>query len=117
MERLWIREVRRAARRASAPFARRGAERKRMGRTQGLSGKVIRCRFDLDHEVFPGGFYDVRWFRHHHRWWLCVPHEFTATLPRVAVPASHAGSRLALRMISFNSLVTLVISCSSAATA
>ena len=24
---------------------------------------VIRCRFDLNHEVFPGGFYDVRWFR------------------------------------------------------
>jgi hypothetical protein len=28
-----------------------------------LPEKVIRCRFDLDHEVFPGGFYDVRWFR------------------------------------------------------
>jgi hypothetical protein len=28
-----------------------------------ISGKVIRCRFDLDHEVFPGGFYDVRWFQ------------------------------------------------------
>jgi hypothetical protein len=25
--------------------------------------KVIRCRFDLNHEVFPSGFYDVRWFR------------------------------------------------------
>jgi hypothetical protein len=25
--------------------------------------KVIRCRFDLNHEVFPGGFYEVRWFR------------------------------------------------------
>jgi hypothetical protein len=24
---------------------------------------VIRCRFDLNHEVFPSGFYDVRWFR------------------------------------------------------
>jgi hypothetical protein len=24
---------------------------------------VIRCRFDLSHEVFAGGFYDVRWFR------------------------------------------------------
>jgi hypothetical protein len=24
---------------------------------------VIRCRFDLNHAVFPGGFYDVRWFR------------------------------------------------------
>jgi hypothetical protein len=24
---------------------------------------VIRCRFDLNHEVFPGGFYDARWFR------------------------------------------------------
>jgi hypothetical protein len=23
---------------------------------------VIRCHFDLNHEVFPGGFYDVRWF-------------------------------------------------------
>ena len=23
----------------------------------------VRCRFDLDHEVFAGGFYDVRWFR------------------------------------------------------
>jgi hypothetical protein len=28
-----------------------------------MPDKVIRCRFDLDHEVFPGGFYDVRWFR------------------------------------------------------
>ena len=28
-----------------------------------LPDKVIRCRFDLNHEVFPGGFYDVRWFR------------------------------------------------------
>jgi hypothetical protein len=25
--------------------------------------KVIRCRFELNHEVFPSGFYDVRWFR------------------------------------------------------
>jgi hypothetical protein len=25
--------------------------------------KVVRCRFDLNHEVFPSGFYDVRWFR------------------------------------------------------
>jgi hypothetical protein len=25
--------------------------------------EVIRCRFDLNHEVFPSGFYDVRWFR------------------------------------------------------
>lgn len=24
---------------------------------------LIRCRFDLNHEVFPCGFYDVRWFR------------------------------------------------------
>ena len=24
---------------------------------------MIRCRFDLNHEVFPRGFYDVRWFR------------------------------------------------------
>ena len=24
---------------------------------------VFRCRFDLNHEVFPSGFYDVRWFR------------------------------------------------------
>jgi hypothetical protein len=24
---------------------------------------VIRCRFDLNHEMFAGGFYDVRWFR------------------------------------------------------
>src|SRR4029453_9111267 len=24
---------------------------------------VIRCRFDLNHEVLPSGFYDVRWFR------------------------------------------------------
>ena len=23
----------------------------------------------------------------HHRWWLCVPHQFRATLPRVAVRA------------------------------
>jgi hypothetical protein len=30
--------------------------------------------------------------------------------------SSHVGSRLALRMISFSSLVALVISCSSAAT-
>ena len=28
-----------------------------------MPDKVIRCRFDLDHEVFPSGFYDVRWFR------------------------------------------------------
>jgi hypothetical protein len=27
-----------------------------------MPNKVIRCRFDLNHEVFPGGFYDVRWF-------------------------------------------------------
>jgi hypothetical protein len=24
---------------------------------------VIRCRFDLDHEVYPGGFDEVRWFK------------------------------------------------------
>jgi hypothetical protein len=28
-----------------------------------MPDKVIRCRFDLYHQVFPGGFYDVRWFR------------------------------------------------------
>jgi len=28
-----------------------------------MPDKVIRCRFDLNHEVFPGGFYHVRWFR------------------------------------------------------
>jgi hypothetical protein len=28
-----------------------------------MPDKVIRCRFDLNHEVFAGGFYDVRWFR------------------------------------------------------
>jgi hypothetical protein len=28
-----------------------------------MPDKVIRCRFDLNHEGFPGGFYDVRWFR------------------------------------------------------
>ena len=28
-----------------------------------LPDKVIRCRFDLNHQVFPGGFYDVRWFQ------------------------------------------------------
>ena len=28
-----------------------------------MPDKVIRCRFDLAHEVFPGGFYDARWFR------------------------------------------------------
>jgi hypothetical protein len=28
-----------------------------------MPDKVIRCRFDRHHEVFPGGFYDVRWFR------------------------------------------------------
>ena len=28
-----------------------------------MPDEVIRCRFDLNHEVFPGGFYDVRWFR------------------------------------------------------
>ncbi len=27
-----------------------------------MPDKVIRCRFDLNHEVFPGGFYDARWF-------------------------------------------------------
>jgi hypothetical protein len=28
-----------------------------------MPDRVIRCRFDLNHEVFPGGFYHVRWFR------------------------------------------------------
>jgi hypothetical protein len=28
-----------------------------------MPDKVIRCRFDLNHEGVPGGFYDVRWFR------------------------------------------------------
>jgi hypothetical protein len=28
-----------------------------------MPDQVIRCRFDLNHEVFPSGFYDVRWFR------------------------------------------------------
>ena len=28
-----------------------------------MPNKVIRCRFDLNHEVFPSGFYDVRWLR------------------------------------------------------
>jgi hypothetical protein len=28
-----------------------------------MPDKVVRCRFDLNHEVFAGGFYDVRWFR------------------------------------------------------
>jgi hypothetical protein len=28
-----------------------------------MPDKVIRCRFDLNHDVFPGGFYDARWFR------------------------------------------------------
>src|SRR5215217_1254629 len=28
-----------------------------------MPDKVIRCRFDLRHEVVPGGFYEVRWFR------------------------------------------------------
>jgi hypothetical protein len=28
-----------------------------------MPDEVIRCRFDVNHEVFPGGFYDVRWFR------------------------------------------------------
>ena len=28
-----------------------------------MSNKIIRCRFDLNHDVFPGGFYDVRWSR------------------------------------------------------
>jgi hypothetical protein len=28
-----------------------------------MPGKVIRCRLDLNHEVFRGGFYEVRWFR------------------------------------------------------
>jgi hypothetical protein len=28
-----------------------------------MRDKVIRCRFDHNHEVFPGGFYDIRWFR------------------------------------------------------
>jgi hypothetical protein len=27
-----------------------------------MPDNVIRCRFDLNHQVFPGGFYDVRWF-------------------------------------------------------
>jgi hypothetical protein len=28
-----------------------------------MPDRVIRCRFDFSHEVFPGGFYDVRWYR------------------------------------------------------
>jgi len=28
-----------------------------------MPDNVLRCRFDLQHEVFAGGFYDVRWFR------------------------------------------------------
>jgi hypothetical protein len=32
-----------------------------------MPDKVIRCRFDLNHEVFPGGFYEVRWFQAHDR--------------------------------------------------
>jgi hypothetical protein len=28
-----------------------------------MPDEVIRCRFDVNHEVFPSGFYDVRWFR------------------------------------------------------
>jgi hypothetical protein len=28
-----------------------------------MPDKVVRCRFDLNHEVFAGGFYEVRWFR------------------------------------------------------
>jgi hypothetical protein len=28
-----------------------------------MPDKVVRCRFDLNHEVFPGSFYDARWFR------------------------------------------------------
>jgi hypothetical protein len=28
-----------------------------------MSDNVVRCRFDLNHEVFPSGFYDARWFR------------------------------------------------------
>jgi hypothetical protein len=28
-----------------------------------MPDEVIRCRFDVNHDVFPSGFYDVRWFR------------------------------------------------------
>jgi hypothetical protein len=28
-----------------------------------MPDKVIRCRFDLNHKVVPGGFYEARWFR------------------------------------------------------
>ena len=28
-----------------------------------MPDKVLRCRVDLNHEVFPSGFYDVGWFR------------------------------------------------------
>jgi hypothetical protein len=28
-----------------------------------MPDNVIRCRFNLNHELFPSGFYDVRWFR------------------------------------------------------
>ena len=28
-----------------------------------MPDKVFRCRFDLNHEVFPSSFYEVRWFR------------------------------------------------------
>jgi hypothetical protein len=27
-----------------------------------MPDEVIRCRFDVNHEVYPSGFYDVRWF-------------------------------------------------------
>jgi hypothetical protein len=36
---------------------------RRLPRSVLMPNKVIRCRLDLNHEVFPGGFYDVRWFR------------------------------------------------------
>jgi hypothetical protein len=25
--------------------------------------RVLSCRFDLEHQVYPGGFYEIRWFR------------------------------------------------------
>jgi hypothetical protein len=65
-----------------------------------MPDKVIRCRFDLNHEVFPSSFYDVRWFRADDRGKLC---EITRErfqlrkhpVRRRTTPASRSNPRLA----------------------
>jgi hypothetical protein len=70
-----------------------------------MPDEVIRCRFDLNHEVFPSGFYDVRWFRADDRGKLV---EITRerfqlrnhSLGRRTGPASRINRKLAPRALS-----------------